>query len=42
MLRPIESSRAYTSMGRESRHLAEARYDVHRVNQRILKELELV
>jgi hypothetical protein len=29
-------------MGRESRRIAQAKYDVHRINQRILEELDLV
>lgn len=41
MLRFVEQPDLIATMGRESRCIAEARYDVHRVNQRILEELEL-
>lgn len=42
MLRFIEHPDLIATMGRESRRIAEARYDVHRVNQRILEELDLI
>jgi len=41
MLRFVEQPALIATMGRESRRIAEARYDVHRINQRILDELEL-
>ena len=41
MLRFIERPELIKSMGRESRHIAEAKYDVHRINQRIIEEIGL-
>ncbi len=41
MLRFVEQPALIGAMGRESRRLAEANYDVHRVNQCILKVLDL-
>jgi hypothetical protein len=29
-------------MGRESRRIAQAKYDVHRIDQRLLEEIDLV
>jgi glycosyltransferase involved in cell wall biosynthesis len=42
MLRFIEKPELIASMGHESRRIAEAKYDVHRINRCILEELELV
>lgn len=42
MLRFVEQPELIATMGRESRRLAEAKYDVHDVNQRILEELDLI
>jgi glycosyltransferase involved in cell wall biosynthesis len=41
MLRFIERPELIKSMGRESRHIAEAKYDVHRINQCIIEEIGL-
>jgi hypothetical protein len=41
MLRFIERPELIEMMGRESRRIAEARYDVHRINERIIQELGL-
>ena len=41
MTRFVEQPELIASMGRESRRIAEAKYDVHRINRRILRELNL-
>jgi glycosyltransferase involved in cell wall biosynthesis len=41
MTRLVEKPELIGSMGRESRRMAEAKYDVHRINRRILTELDL-
>ena len=41
MLRFIENPQLIDSMGRESRRLAETRFDVHAINARLLKILEV-
>lgn len=41
MLRFVEQPTSVAIMGRESRRIAKVRYDVHRVNRRILKVLDL-
>jgi glycosyltransferase involved in cell wall biosynthesis len=42
MLRFIEQPELIAPMGRESRRIAQAKYDVHRLNQRILEKLDLI
>jgi glycosyltransferase involved in cell wall biosynthesis len=39
--RLIEQPDLIATMGRESRRIAEVKYDVHRINQRILEVLDL-
>ena len=42
MLRFVEQPELIAIMGHESRRIAQAKYDVHRINRRILEELDLV
>ena len=42
MLRFVEQPELIAPMGGQSRRIAEAKYDVHQINQCILRELDLV
>lgn len=42
MMRFVEHPQSVAVMGRASRRLAETRFDVHRINESLLKQLELV